>query len=160
MIEAVAFGIGETLIKDDRGWNSWIDWLGVPRHTLSALVGAVVAQGRDNADAIATSAEWGVAKPDPEFFARATALTNTAPEHMLHVDDHPHHDTAPAASAGLRTAHTDVSGPMGPRPPPRTGPSIPWPHCPLCRHRRTPGTSGRPAARVPFRLACGYDALP
>ncbi|GAA0494686.1 hypothetical protein GCM10009544_63560 [Streptomyces stramineus] len=52
MIEAVVFDVGETLVRDDRGWNSWADWLGVPRCTLSALVGAVVAQGRDNADAI------------------------------------------------------------------------------------------------------------
>ncbi|MEU2515201.1 HAD family hydrolase [Streptomyces syringium] len=184
MIEAVAFDVGETLIKDDRGWNSWADWLGVPRHTLSALVGAVVAQGRDNADAIrlarpgvsidaehrareaaghgerldesdlypdvrptlsalrdaglrvvvagnqsaragellralrlpadvvATSAEWGVAKPDPAFFARVITLTNTAPERTLYVGDHPHNDIVPAACAGLRTAHLR-RGPYG-----------------------------------------------
>ncbi|MGA5407201.1 HAD family hydrolase [Streptomyces lavendulocolor] len=52
MIRAVALDIGETLVRDDRYWASWADWLGVPRHTLAALVGAVVAQGRDNADAI------------------------------------------------------------------------------------------------------------
>ncbi|MFB7633683.1 HAD family hydrolase [Streptomyces sp. NPDC056149] len=52
MIRAVAFDVGETLIRDDRGWGAWADWLGVGRHTLSALVGAVVAQGRDNADAL------------------------------------------------------------------------------------------------------------
>ncbi|MEV5412048.1 HAD family hydrolase [Thermopolyspora sp. NPDC052614] len=52
MIRAVAFDIGETLVCDDRHWSSWADWLGVPRHTLSALVGAMVAQGRDNAEAI------------------------------------------------------------------------------------------------------------
>lgn len=39
------FDIGETLVRDDRYWASWADWLGVPRHTLSALVGAVTAQG-------------------------------------------------------------------------------------------------------------------
>ncbi len=44
--------VGETLIRDDRYWASWADWLGVPRHTASALVGAVVAQGRDNSDAL------------------------------------------------------------------------------------------------------------
>lgn len=51
-IRAVAFDIGETLVRDDRYWAAWADWLDVPRHTLSALVGAVVAQGRDNADAV------------------------------------------------------------------------------------------------------------
>ncbi|MEU9606139.1 HAD family hydrolase [Streptomyces sp. NPDC048057] len=52
MIRAVVFDIGETLVRDDRYWGGWADWLDVPRHTLSALVGAVVAQGRDNADAL------------------------------------------------------------------------------------------------------------
>lgn len=52
MIETIVFDIGETITRDDRYWHSWADWLGVPRHTLSALAGAVVAQGRDNADAI------------------------------------------------------------------------------------------------------------
>ncbi|MDK1476062.1 HAD family hydrolase [Streptomyces sp. 549] len=52
MIRAVAFDVGETLVHDDRYWSSWADWLEVPRHTLSALVGAVVAQGRDNAEAV------------------------------------------------------------------------------------------------------------
>lgn len=52
MISAVVFDIGETLTRDDRYWAAWADWLDIPRHTLSALVGAVVAQGRDNADAV------------------------------------------------------------------------------------------------------------
>ena len=52
MIRTVVLDVGETLIQDDRGWAAWADWLGVPRHTLSALVGAVVAQGRDNAEAL------------------------------------------------------------------------------------------------------------
>ncbi|MEO3756567.1 HAD family hydrolase [Streptomyces sp. B6B3] len=52
MIRAVAFDIGETLTRDDGYWAAWADWLDIPRHTLSALVGAVVAQGRDNADAL------------------------------------------------------------------------------------------------------------
>ncbi|MEV8626009.1 HAD family hydrolase [Streptomyces sp. NPDC051079] len=52
MIRCIVFDIGETLVRDDRYWASWADWLDVPRHTVSALVGAVVAQGRDNADAL------------------------------------------------------------------------------------------------------------
>ena len=52
MIRAVVCDVGETITRDDRYWNLWADWLSVPRHTLSALVGAVVAQGRDNADAL------------------------------------------------------------------------------------------------------------
>ncbi|MGV9454999.1 HAD family hydrolase [Streptomyces sp. NPDC003635] len=52
MIQTIVLDIGETITRDDRYWASWADWLKVPRHTLSALVGAVVAQGRDNADAL------------------------------------------------------------------------------------------------------------
>ncbi|WP_374118507.1 HAD family hydrolase, partial [Streptomyces sp. 8L] len=52
MIRAVVLDIGETLVRDDRYWGAWADWLRVPRHTVSALVGAVVAEGRDNTDAL------------------------------------------------------------------------------------------------------------
>ena len=52
MIETIVFDVGETITRDDRYWASWADWLNVPRHTLSALVGAVVAQGLDNAEAL------------------------------------------------------------------------------------------------------------
>lgn len=184
MIRAVAFDVGESLIRDDRGWGNWADWLGVSRHTLSALVGAVVAQGRDNADALrlvrpgidiacertameraghgelldesdlypdvrpalaalrdagirvivagnqtiragellraldlpvdalATSGEWGVAKPAPEFFARTVGLAGVAASEVLYVGDHPQNDVAPARAAGMRTAHLR-RGPLG-----------------------------------------------
>jgi FMN hydrolase / 5-amino-6-(5-phospho-D-ribitylamino)uracil phosphatase len=52
VIRAVAFDIGETLVSDTRYWADWADWLGVPHHTVSALVGAVVSQSRDNTDAL------------------------------------------------------------------------------------------------------------
>ncbi|MEU7198859.1 HAD family hydrolase [Streptomyces sp. NPDC045470] len=52
MIEAVVFDIGGTLVSDERYWGDRADRLNVPRHMLSGLVGAVVAQGRDSADAI------------------------------------------------------------------------------------------------------------
>jgi HAD superfamily hydrolase (TIGR01662 family) len=184
VIGAFVFDVGETLVRDDRYWASWADWLDVPRHTLSALVGAVVAQGRDNADAvrllrpgidlaaeyaareaagrgerieevdlypdvrpaltalrqsghrvviagnqtvraaqllrrldlpadaIATSGEWGVAKPDAEFFARVVELAGAAPDQIVYVGDHPAHDTVAAKAAGLRAAHIR-RGPWG-----------------------------------------------
>ena len=184
MIRAVAFDVGETLISDDRGWGAWADWLGVRRHTLSALVGAVVAQGRDNADAlrlvrpgidveaerakmeragcgerleesdlypdvrpaltafrdaglrvvvagnqtaragellraldlpadaIATSGEWGVAKPTEAFFARTIELAGRPASEVLYVGDHPQNDVLPARAAGLRAAHLR-RGPLG-----------------------------------------------
>ncbi|MEU5686525.1 HAD family hydrolase [Streptomyces venezuelae] len=184
MIETIVFDVGETLTKDDRYWASWADWLQVPRHTLSALVGAVVAQGGDRADAlrlvsrdmdvasacraresagrgehlgeadlypdvrpalgalqklgirvvvagegsaraaellrgldlpadhVATSGDWGVAKPDPDFFTRVLEAAQADPQATLHVGDHPAHDIFPAQRAGLRTAHIR-RGPWG-----------------------------------------------
>ncbi|MGW7069345.1 HAD family hydrolase [Streptomyces sp. NPDC054855] len=184
MIETVVFDVGETLTKDDRYWASWADWLGVPRHTVSALVGGVVTRGRDNtealrllspdidvaaahqareaagrgeylaetdlypdvrpalgglrdqglrvviagnrtervgellrrldlpADVVATSGEWGVAKPDPAFFAKVIEVAQAAPERTLYVGDHPANDIYPAKAAGLRVAHIR-RGPWG-----------------------------------------------
>lgn len=184
MIETIVLDVGETLIRDDRYWKAWADWLDVPPHTLSALVGAVVVQGRDNADAVrllrpgidiaaeynareaagrgealderdlypdvrpalaalqglgvrvivagnqtekaaaqlraldlpadlvVMSAEWGVAKPAPEFFARVLDVSEAAPQSTLYVGDHPANDVFPARAAGLRTAHIR-RGPWG-----------------------------------------------
>jgi FMN phosphatase YigB (HAD superfamily) len=176
MIKAVVFDVGETLIDDTREWRRWADWLGVRQHTLSALIGLVTAQGRDNADAlhilrpgfdmaterqkredagrgedlsdedlypdvrptlkalrdqglwvgiagnqtaraaellralslpadaIATSGEWNVAKPDPAFFARLVSWASFAPDEILYVGDHRDNDVIPAKAAGLRAA--------------------------------------------------------
>ncbi|MFE3599761.1 HAD family hydrolase [Streptomyces sp. NPDC059142] len=184
MIRTVVFDVGETLVRDDRYWASWADWIGAPRHTVAALVGAVVAQGRDNADAlrlikpgidiaaeyeardaagrgenldetdlypdvrptlaalqqlgvrvvvagnqtvrvgellrrlglpadlVATSGEWGVAKPSPEFFTRVLDASGAGARETLYVGDHPANDIAPAAAAGLSTAHLR-RGPWG-----------------------------------------------
>lgn len=184
MIRAVVFDVGETLTSDRRFWADWADWLDVPHHTLSALVGAVVAQGRDNADAlrlirpdldlwaeyevreaagrgerldetdlypdvrpglqalrdaglwvgvagnqtaraaallrsldlpanaVATSGEWGVAKPTRAFFDRVASWSGFQPEEVAYVGDHPANDIAPARAAGLRTVHLK-RGPWG-----------------------------------------------
>jgi HAD superfamily hydrolase (TIGR01549 family) len=179
-----AFDVGETIVRDDRYWASWADWFDIPRHTLSALVGAVVAQGKDNADAlrllrpgidldaeyaareaagrgerieeedlypdvrpalaalraaghrvviagnqtiraaellralglpaeaVATSGEWGVAKPQREFFIRLIHFAGSAADQIVYVGDHPANDVIPAQAAGLRTAHIR-RGPWG-----------------------------------------------
>jgi HAD superfamily hydrolase (TIGR01549 family) len=52
-IRAVVFDIGETLLDDSREYGAWADWLEVPRHTFSAVLGAVTAQGRNNAETFA-----------------------------------------------------------------------------------------------------------
>jgi HAD superfamily hydrolase (TIGR01662 family) len=46
-IRAVYFDVGETLINESTEYGTWADWLGVPRHTFSAVFGQVIAQGRD-----------------------------------------------------------------------------------------------------------------
>jgi FMN phosphatase YigB (HAD superfamily) len=176
VIRSVVFDVGETLLDDTREWRAWADWLGVPAHTLSALVGAVTVLGRDNADAlrrvrpgvdveaeraareasghgqrvdegdlypdvrptlsalrdaglwvgvagnqtsrvaellralslpvdaVATSGEWGVAKPDPAFFTRILAWAPGKPDEIVYVGDHRDNDARAAKAAGLRTA--------------------------------------------------------
>ena len=56
------------------------------------------------ADEIATSAEWGVAKPDRAFFDRVAEMAGTTPDRVVYVGDHRDNDVVPAAKAGLRTA--------------------------------------------------------
>lgn len=174
MIRSVVFDVGETLLDDTREFNAWADWIGVPRHTFSALIGIVVAQGRNNAeafqymrpgldlaaerqrreeagvgeqiddqdlypdvrpaltelrrrgvwvgvagnqtiraadllraldlpvDAIATSGEWAVAKPDPEFFKRVAEFAPGEPDEIVYVGDHRDYDVRAAHEAGLR----------------------------------------------------------
>jgi HAD superfamily hydrolase (TIGR01662 family) len=43
----VVFDVGETLVDETREYGTWAGWLGVPRHTFSAVFGAVIATGRD-----------------------------------------------------------------------------------------------------------------
>jgi HAD superfamily hydrolase (TIGR01549 family) len=183
-VVSVVFDVGETLLDDSREFGAWADWLGVPRHTFSAVLGAVTAAGRDHAetfqylrpgfdlaaerqrreqagsgenygesdlypdvrpalgalrelglwvgvagnqtaragqifremglpaDLVATSAEWGVAKPDPAFFRRVIDAAPGRPEEIVYVGDHRDNDLVPAKAAGLRAAHLR-RGPWG-----------------------------------------------
>jgi FMN phosphatase YigB (HAD superfamily) len=47
-IRAVVFDVGETLVDETIEYQGWADWLGVPRHTFSAVFGGVVGAGRDH----------------------------------------------------------------------------------------------------------------
>lgn len=176
MVTAAVFDVGETLLDDSREWGAWADWVGVPRHTFSAVLGAITAAGRDNAetfqyfrpgfdvawerqlredaglgeriedsdlypdvrpglaalrerglwvgvagnqtaraaellrglnlpvDGIATSGEWGAAKPSPEFFARVAEMVPGGPQDTVYVGDHRDNDVVAAKAAGFRTA--------------------------------------------------------
>lgn len=96
MMTTIALDIGETLVRDDRYWATWADWLDVPRHTLSALVGAVVSRGRDNVEAVR------LLRPDidldAEYAAREAAGRG---EHLDESDLYP--DVRPAL-ADVRAA--------------------------------------------------------
>jgi HAD superfamily hydrolase (TIGR01549 family) len=47
MIKAIVFDVGECLVNETREYGTWADWLGVPRHTFSAVFGAIIARGLD-----------------------------------------------------------------------------------------------------------------
>ena len=183
-IEAIVFDIGETLLDDTREYGAWADWLGVPRHTFSAVLGAVTSRGdsvveafryfrsdfditaersrreavgvaeyytvedlyedvrptlaelksrgiwlgaagnqtaragtllRDLGlplDALVTSGELGVSKPDPQFFQIVAGLTPCQLNHILYVGDHRDNDIIPAKKAGMQTAFIQ-RGPWG-----------------------------------------------
>lgn len=176
MIRAVVFDVGECLVNEAREYGTWADWLGVPRHTFSAVFGAVIAQGLDYrdtfqvfrpgfdlteerekraaagqpewfgeddlypdvrpslarlredglwvgiagnqtiraggilrsldlpSDMIATSDDWGVAKPDPTFFEHLVKAAPCEASEILYVGDRLDNDVRPAASVGLQTA--------------------------------------------------------
>ena len=173
-IRAVWFDVGETLIDETREYGTWADWLGVPRHTFSAMFGAVIARGGDYrevfqhfrpgfdlakerqarldaglgeyfnaldlypdarpclealkeagyfvgiagnqtaraghlirelnlpADIIATSDDWGVAKPDLGFFQRLIDVSGHEAADIAYVGDRCDNDLRPASDAGLR----------------------------------------------------------
>jgi HAD superfamily hydrolase (TIGR01662 family) len=46
-VRAVFFDVGETIVDETREYGTWADWLGIPRHTFSAVFGAVIARGLD-----------------------------------------------------------------------------------------------------------------
>jgi putative hydrolase of the HAD superfamily len=67
----------------------------------------------DAFDAVASSAELGVAKPDPEVYRRAAVLAGVEPQACVLVDDTLAHIEG-AAAAGLTTVlHTDAQTTRG-----------------------------------------------
>jgi HAD superfamily hydrolase (TIGR01662 family) len=184
VIKSVVFDVGETLVDESREYGTWADWLGVPRHTFSAVFGAVIALGHDYreafryfrpgfdlseerarradagqaetfdesdlypdarptlaalrdmglwvgvagnqtsrageilrkldlpADMIATSDDWGVSKPDPDFFRALASVAPCAPSEIVYVGDRIDNDLKPAKAVGMRTAFVR-RGPWG-----------------------------------------------
>jgi HAD superfamily hydrolase (TIGR01549 family) len=52
-------------------------------------------------DLLGSSESWGVEKPSPAFYERLARETNLPPSRIAYVGDHPVHDIAAAADAGL-----------------------------------------------------------
>jgi FMN phosphatase YigB (HAD superfamily) len=50
---------------------------------------------------VASSASWGVAKPDPAFFARIAAEFDLPPAEIAYVGDRLDNDVGPAAAFGM-----------------------------------------------------------
>jgi len=71
-------------------------------------VAELVADG----DLVATSADWGVSKPDPAFFDRLLSELDVPAERVAYVGDRVDNDVVPAAAAGLFTVHLR-RGPWG-----------------------------------------------
>ena len=63
-------------------------------------------------DLVATSADWGVAKPAPEFFARIVEELRLPAGEIAYVGDRVDNDILPAAEAGMFTVHLR-RGPWG-----------------------------------------------
>jgi FMN phosphatase YigB (HAD superfamily) len=173
MVDAVVFDVGETLVDETRVWSQWADWLGVPRLTFMAALGAVIARGGDHREVfelfrpgidvaaearrhgvagrsdllslddlypdaleclralaadgyrlgiaanqpapaagvlhemaidfelIATSAAWGISKPDSAFFDRIATELNLPPGAIAYVGDRLDNDVGPARAAGM-----------------------------------------------------------
>ncbi|WP_405557370.1 HAD family hydrolase [Streptomyces sp. NBC_01171] len=79
-------------------------WLGIAGNQEAHAARLLRELFATDVDLIGTTADWGVAKPDPAFFARLTSLVPAEPDEILYVGDRLDNDIRPAAAAGLHTA--------------------------------------------------------
>lgn len=87
-IDAVFFDVGETIVDETREYGTWADWLGVSRHTFSAVFGAVIARGGDYRETfqffrpgfdLATERERRVRAGEPESFSEENLYADARP---------------------------------------------------------------------------------
>ena len=78
-------------------------WVGIAGNQ-TARAGQLLRDLDLPVDAVATSGEWGVAKPDPAFYDRVAAFARGDRSEIVYVGDHRDYDIAAASNAGLRTA--------------------------------------------------------
>lgn len=88
MIEAIFFDVGGTILDESREFQTWADWLGVPRHMFSAVFGAVIARGLDHRETfrvfrpgfdLATERERRAAAGKPESFGEEDLYPDARP---------------------------------------------------------------------------------
>ncbi|MQA25775.1 MAG: HAD-IA family hydrolase [Micromonosporaceae bacterium] len=87
-LRAVFFDVGETIVDETREYGAWADWLGVPRHTFSAVFGAVIARGGDYRETfhhfqpgfdLATERQRRADAGQPESFAEENLYRDARP---------------------------------------------------------------------------------
>ena len=81
-------------------------WVGIAGNQ-TVRAGGILRELKLPTDMIATSDDWGVAKPDPGFFRKMIEVSPVGPDETLYVGDRLDNDIAPAARLGLRTALTN-----------------------------------------------------
>jgi FMN phosphatase YigB (HAD superfamily) len=86
-------------------------WVGIAGNQ-TARAGHILRSMDLPADLIATSDDWGVAKPGQAFFQRVIEVAPGCPEDIVYVGDHRNNDVLPVKAAGLRFAHLR-RGPWG-----------------------------------------------
>ncbi len=107
-----AAGVPETFGEEDlypdarpclRALRDMGVWVGVAGNQ-TTRAGAILRALDLPADMIATSEDWGAAKPDTSFFRALVDAAPCAAERIVHVGDRLDNDLIPAKAAGLRTA--------------------------------------------------------
>jgi N-acetyl-D-muramate 6-phosphate phosphatase len=86
-------------------------WVGIAGNQ-TTRAGSILRSLDLPADMIATSGEWGVAKPARGFFEHIIDAAPGEPHEIVYVGDHRDNDLVPAKSAGLRAVHLR-RGPWG-----------------------------------------------
>jgi FMN phosphatase YigB (HAD superfamily) len=81
MVEAVVFDVGETLADETRAWGVWADWLGVPRLTFFAALGAIIARGGSHRDV------FELFRPGMDVRAEANGLGIAGRSDLVSLDD-------------------------------------------------------------------------
>jgi HAD superfamily hydrolase (TIGR01549 family) len=73
---------------------------------------AALARLEVPADLIASSAGWGVSKPDPRFFAKVVEAAGETPDSIAYVGDRLDNDVLPTLAAGMKAVFVR-RGPWG-----------------------------------------------